>query len=141
MKSKRATLRDVAEEAGVSYQTVSRVINNNENVSAKTKQRVMKAIEKLDFRVNRAAQIMQTESSQTIEVVLFYAGFNQFLYEMARSAQRAGYHFQISAITEEEFESTLAGASSRFIDGLVIVPMRPMAESYEELSDLCNGIV
>jgi LacI family transcriptional regulator len=140
MKNKRPTLRDVADEAGVSYQTVSRVINNNENVSAKTRNRVTKAIEKLDFRVNRVAQIMQTERSQTIEVVLFYAGFNLFLYEMARSAQRAAYHFLISAITEEEFEPTLASAASRFIDGLVIVPMMPMAESYEELSRLCNGI-
>jgi DNA-binding LacI/PurR family transcriptional regulator len=140
MKNKRPTLRDVAEEAGVSYQTVSRVINNNENVSGKTRSRVLKAIEKLDFRVNRAAQIMQTERSHTIEVVLFYAGFNLFLYEMARSAQRAGYHFVISAITEDEFESTLEGAASRFIDGLVIVPMMPMAESFSELEKLCNGI-
>jgi LacI family transcriptional regulator len=140
MKTKRPTLRDVALEADVSYQTVSRVINNNENVSAKTRNRVMKAIEKLDFRVNRAAQIMQTERSHTIEVVLFYAGFNLFIYEMARTVQQAGYHFVISAITEEDFEPTLASAASRFIDGLVIVPMMPMAEDFEELSRLCNDI-
>ena len=140
MLTKRATLRDVAREAGVSYQTVSRVINNHENVSSKTKNRVMQAIEKLDFHVNRAAQVMQTGRSNTIEVILFYAGFNLFLYEMARATQQAGYHFIISAVTEEEFEKTLENASSRFIDGLIFLPDKPLNQDYEQLSRLCNGI-
>lgn len=140
IKSKRATLRDVAREAGVSYQTVSRVINNHENVSGKTRDQVMRAIEKLDFHVNRAAQIMQTERSNTIEAVLFYSGFNLFLYEMARRSQQAGYHFVISAITEDEFENTLESAASRFVDGLILIPHKPMVEDYEELASLCNGI-
>lgn len=140
MKTKRATLRDVAQEAGVSYQTVSRVINHHENVSQKTRSRVIKAIEKLDFRVNRAAQVMQTKRSNTIEAVLFYAGFNLFLHEMARTAQQVGYHFGISAITEAEFVNTLDSAASRFVDGLLIIPMATMAEDYETLSRMCNDI-
>lgn len=140
MKSERATLRDVAREAGVSYQTVSRVINNHENVSEKTKNRVLKAINRLDFRVNRAAQIMQTKRSNTIEVILFYSGFNLFLYEMARVTQQAGYHFVISAITEDEFAETLENAASRFIDGLILLPDKPLSEDYQQLSRLCNGI-
>jgi len=140
MNTKRTTLRDVAREAGVSYQTVSRVINNHENVSAKTKSRVEKAIEKLDFRVNRAAQIMQTGRSNTIEVILFYSGFNLFLYEMARATQQAGYHFVISAVTDEAFEETLESASSRFVDGLIFLPDKPLNYSREELSGLCGGI-
>lgn len=140
MAIKRATLRDVAREAGVSYQTVSRVINNHENVSPKTKDRVMEAIEKLDFHVNRAAQVMQTGRSNTIEVILFYAGFNLYLYEMARATQEAGYHFVISAVTEDEFEKTLENASARFIDGLIFLPDKPLVQNYEQLSNLCNGI-
>src|SRR5215213_1990226 len=91
-KTKRPTLRDVAREADVSYQTVSRVINENANVSAETRARVQKAIKTLGFRPNRAAQILQTERSNTIEVIIFYAGFNMFLFEMARAAQQLGYH-------------------------------------------------
>lgn len=140
MATKRATLRDVAREAGVSYQTVSRVINKQDNVSPKTKDRVMRAIEKLDFHVNRAAQIMQTRRSNTIEVVLFYAGFNLFLYEMARATQQAGYHFVISAITEAEFEETLENAASRFVDGLIFLPDKPMRYTYDQLLRLCNNI-
>lgn len=140
MKTKRPTLRDVAREAGVSYQTVSRVINNNEHVAAHTRNQVMKAITTLGFRPNRAAQIMQTERSQTIEVVIFYAGFNIFLYEMARTAQQLGYHFVISAITEQEFVHTLESAAARFVDGLILVPMTPLDTDYETLMELTDGI-
>ncbi len=140
MKTKRPTVYDVAREAGVSYQTVSRVINNKAHVSEVTRTRVLDAIKTLDFRPNRAAQLLQTERSNTIEVVLFYFGFNLFLYEMARSAQRLGYHFSISAITEQEFNRTLESARSRFVDGLIIVPMAPIAENYEELKRLTDGI-
>lgn len=139
-KTKRPTLRDVAREADVSYQTVSRVINENANVSAETRARVQKAIKTLGFRPNRAAQILQTERSNTIEVIIFYAGFNLFLYEMARATQQMGYHFSISAIAEKEFESTLESAASRFVDGLVIVPSAPLSQDYETLMTLTDGI-
>src|SRR5829696_7365346 len=131
MKTKRPTLRDVAREANVSYQTVSRVINDQDHVSPLTRSRVQKAIDLLGFRPNRAAQIMQTERSHTIEVILFYSGFNHFLYEMARASQQLGYHFSISAITEEEFIPTLEGAASRFVDGLILLPATRGIEDYE----------
>jgi len=140
MKTKRPTLRDVAREAGVSYQTVSRVINDNAHVSPITRSRVQKAIDTLGFRPNRAAQILQTERSHTIEVVMFYDGFNLFLYEMARTSQQLGYHFVISAITEQEFSSTLESVTSRFVDGLILVPMTPINQDYEELMYLTDGI-
>ena len=140
MRTKRPTLRDVALEAGVSYQTVSRVINDNAHVSAVTRTRVQKAIDTLGFRPNRAAQIMQTERSHTIEVVIFYSGFNRFLYEMARTSQDLGYHFSISAITEQEFVHTLKSASSRFVDGLILVPMTRGVDDYDVLMRMTDGI-
>lgn len=140
MRTKRPTLRDVAREAEVSYQTVSRVINNNVHVADETRQRVQKAIKALGFKPNRAAQILQTERSHTIEVVIFYSGFNRFLYEMARVTQQLGFHFVISAITEQEFVRTLESAASRFVDGLILVPAVPLAEDYETLIELTDGI-
>jgi DNA-binding LacI/PurR family transcriptional regulator len=141
MKSKRRpTLRDVAREAGVSYQTVSRVINNNANVSSATRSRVLKAIEALDYHPNRAAQILQTEKSLTIEVVMPYFGFNRVLYDMARATHEQGYHFVISAIDNEEFASTLESANSRFIDGLILIPLIPIVDDYDTLIELTHGI-
>ncbi len=49
MKSKSATLEDVARHAGVSYQTVSRVLNKSANVSEATRRKVEKSIEALRY--------------------------------------------------------------------------------------------
>ena len=49
MKSKSATLEDVARHAGVSYQTVSRVLNKSANVSKATRSKVEKSIEELRY--------------------------------------------------------------------------------------------
>lgn len=141
MKSKRRpTLRDVAREAGVSYQTVSRVINNNSNVATATRHRVLKAIEALDFHPNRAAQILQTERSHTIEVVMPYFGFNRVLYDMARATHERGYHFFISAIDNDEFANTLESANARFTDGLILIPLIPIVDDYDTLNKLTHGI-
>ena len=140
MKNRRPTLRDVAREAGVSYQTVSRVINDASHVSGSTRDRVLELIKKLGYRPNRAAQILQTEKSHTIEVVMFYFGFNRFLYEMAHTAHQLGYHFVISAITDEEFPTTLESAMSRFVDGLILIPLIPVIDDYEELIRLTDGV-
>ena len=56
MKSKSATLEDVARHAGVSYQTVSRVLNKSANVSKATRSKVEKSIEELRYVPNRLAQ-------------------------------------------------------------------------------------
>ncbi|CAG1015223.1 Lactose operon repressor [Anaerolineae bacterium] len=140
MKAKRPTVRDVAREAGVSHQTVSRVINNDPHVAAVTRNRVLKAIELLDFRPNRAAQIMQTERSHTIEVVMPYYGFNRVLQDMAYAARQLGYHFIISTIGLEDFAETLQSARSRFIDGLVLIPLSPIIGSYEECLRLTDQV-
>lgn len=140
MKPKRPTLRDVAREAGVSYQTVSRVINDNAHVAPETRDRVLQVIETLGFRPNRAAQILQTERSHTLEVVMPYFGFNRVLYDMARAANQLGYHFVISAISSEEFPKTLLTARSRLIDGLVLIPMIPFNDNYDELIEMTDGL-
>ena len=56
MKSKSATLEDVARHAGVSYQTVSEVLNKSANVSEATRRKVEKSIEALRYVPNRLAQ-------------------------------------------------------------------------------------
>src|SRR5262245_38296042 len=140
MKTKRPTLRDVAREAGVSYQTVSRVINNNAHVSAETRTRVLDAIETLGFRPNRAAQILQTERSHTIEIVMPYYGFNRVLHEMPLKAKQLGYHLVISPVTPDEFAETLQSGTSRFVDGFILLPLIPIIDDYEELDNLTDGI-
>ena len=58
MSRVRATIRDVAARAGVSHQTVSRVINNNGRVSPETRDRVQRAIAELRYSPNAIARSM-----------------------------------------------------------------------------------
>ena len=65
-----ATIVDVAAKAGVSRQTVSRVINNRGYVDAETRARVQKAIEELKYRPNMLAKAFATRRSQTVAHVM-----------------------------------------------------------------------
>ena len=69
MKSKSSTLEDVARYAGVSYQTVSRVLNKSANVSDATRRKVEQAIEVLRYVPNRLAQQLVGKQSFTLGLV------------------------------------------------------------------------
>jgi DNA-binding LacI/PurR family transcriptional regulator len=58
MPQSRVTIRDVAKHAGVSHQTVSRVINNSQHVAPKTRKKVQASIVELDYRPNAIARSM-----------------------------------------------------------------------------------
>jgi DNA-binding LacI/PurR family transcriptional regulator len=69
---KRATIKDVAARAGVSYQTVSRVINHQSGVVDSTRQRVEQAIAELNFRPNQAARSLPRHRSNIIGLIVPY---------------------------------------------------------------------
>ncbi len=64
------TIVDVAREAGVSPKTVSRVVNGNDYVSAQTRERVQAAIDRLHFRMNRAASSLASDRSAIIGLAI-----------------------------------------------------------------------
>ena len=66
---KKTTIYDVAEEADVSLATVSRVINGSNVVKKATRDRVLEAIKRLDFKPNQVARGLATSKSTTIAVV------------------------------------------------------------------------
>lgn len=75
-----ATIRDVAQEAGVSIATVSRVLQGSPRVLPETKQRIEAAILRLDYHPNRLAQQLRSQETQNILVIVpelgntFYTG-------------------------------------------------------------------
>ena len=75
---KAAKIFDVAEMAGVSIKTVSRVVNNEPNVQEKTREKVMQAIERLDYRPNVAARGLSGKRSYVIGLV--YENPHEFSY-------------------------------------------------------------
>jgi DNA-binding LacI/PurR family transcriptional regulator len=69
---KRITIKDVAAQAGVSYQTVSRVINNDDHVTSKTRTKVQQTFEALNFRPSLAARSLPGRRSYVIGLIIPY---------------------------------------------------------------------
>ena len=67
--TRRVGVRDVARLAGVSSQTVSRVLNDHPSIRAETRQRVIDAVAALDYRVNNAARALGTSTTRTVGVI------------------------------------------------------------------------
>lgn len=89
-----ASIRDVAAAAGVSYQTVSRVINDHPHVKTATRGRVRAAIEELGFRPNRAAQALAGQPVPTLTVVTpdtSLYGPRAAVRALTRAARLAGF--------------------------------------------------
>jgi DNA-binding LacI/PurR family transcriptional regulator len=91
-RARSVSIRDVAKAAGVSYQTVSRVINGNSYVRESTRDRVQAAIAELGFRPNSAARALASGDNRSLTVVTSnttlygYAATLQGIEEAARSA-------------------------------------------------------
>lgn len=133
-------LEDVAERAGVSHQTVSRVVNNHPNVSSKTRERVEAVIAELGYRRNIAARSLVTRRSQTIGVLgseLPQYGPANTLLGVQQAAREAGYFVSIAALKDAGPES-LGDAVHHFMDQGVdgIVALVPHAETLQALDAL-----
>ncbi|MCE2489033.1 MAG: LacI family DNA-binding transcriptional regulator [Anaerolineae bacterium] len=85
------TLKDVALAAGVSTKTVSRVVNNDRHVSDNLRQKVLRAIEDLDYRPNLVARHMRTKKTRLIGLVTDEIGTTSFSGNILRGAQEAAW--------------------------------------------------
>lgn len=70
MKQKGISIKDIAEKAGVSVATVSRVINKNGRFSKQTEQRVLNIIEEYDYRPNELARGLRVDKAQVVGVIV-----------------------------------------------------------------------
>ena len=123
----RVSIRDVAERAGVSTATVSHVINQTRFVREETRQKVIEAVEALNYQPSAIARGLATNSTQTIGLIISDIG-NPFFTAVARGIQdevrQHGYH-TIFCNTDEDparEDEYLRLLSARQIDGLIIAP-------------------
>src|ERR1700736_6814755 len=96
-----ATLNDVGALSGVSYQTVSRVVNESPLVAEKTRARVLKAIAELGYRPNQAARRLATRRSSVIGMGgtnITYYGPAQVMVSIEETAKRQGYNLMFAGI-------------------------------------------
>lgn len=138
-----ATVRDVASLAGVSAQTVSRVINNHPNVSAETLDRVHQAIAALNYQPNRAARSLSTGKSGIIQVIVFEMFHLWMLPQMENTAYNNGFQLQFVSLHQKfslaELRQKLQEITAGQVDGIVLI-MPWVNVSYAELVTLTQGI-
>jgi DNA-binding LacI/PurR family transcriptional regulator len=117
---------DIARAAGVSHQTVSRVINGSSRVSDTTRARVQQAIAELGFRPNRAAQALAGGPARTVTVLTADTtlyGWVSTLRGIEEAARGAGYTLGISILEPEAARSTedVLGRLSHAGDAVAVI--------------------
>lgn len=119
------TMRDVAQQAGVSIKTVSRVVNDQPELSDATRQRVLAVIDSLGYRPNILARALVTQRTQIVGLVVV-ALDNPCFIEIARGVQAAGraHDYQVFLITGDEGpheeQHILKALAAYGMDGIVI---------------------
>jgi DNA-binding LacI/PurR family transcriptional regulator len=143
--SKRVTLADVAQLAGVSPQTVSRVVNHHPYVSDDIRRRVSEAIRQLDYRPNRAARSLATQRSCMLGIITYgihHYGPAQMMYHVEQTAKARGYGVSfstISSISLEEIREAIETLGDHTVDGLVLItPVTGV--SYRDMLRLCGSV-
>jgi DNA-binding LacI/PurR family transcriptional regulator len=105
-------MADVAARAGVSHQTVSRVLNGSATVREDTRQRVVAAIDELGYRRNSAARALVTRRSGVIGVVvaeLSYFGPSSTVLGIETAARKAGYRTVLASLGDVSAEAFVEG--------------------------------
>ena len=131
-------IRDVAREAGVSYQTVSRVLNDSPSLRPETRARVLEVIEQLGYRPNQAARALVTSKSRVIGVLVATRaaayGVQTILYEIEDAAREAGYTIAIATTPSDEgsVRQALSQLEGQAVEAVVVVA--PQARVFDLLS-------
>jgi DNA-binding LacI/PurR family transcriptional regulator len=136
VRRRAAVMTDVAKLAGVSHQTVSRVINGSSQVRPATRERVLAAMRELDYRPNSAARALVTGRSRTLGVVSFDTtlyGPASTLYAIERAAHDADYFIMTVSLEALDRASVLSAVERlrmQGVDGiLVIAPLEGAGEA------------
>lgn len=123
---KKPTIKDVAALAGVSYQTVSRVLNNKSEVRPETKQRILEAIDTLNYSPDPLARSLVGQNSFTIGVIIAtYTGYtcNLILKGVDAYVRSKGYNLVIlgteTQSSAEPDASILLGKQR--LEGLMVI--------------------
>lgn len=142
--SRRPSLKDVARQAGVSYQTVSRVVNGGGRVSVATRDRILAAIAELGYRRNDAARALVTSRSHAIGVIADASpkyGPVSTLAAVESAARDAGYTALVTTTSypsRQEVAETFRAFVSRGVEGVVVIA--PRVSLAHVTQDVTTGI-
>ncbi len=136
----RVSMADVAEKAGVSAQTVSRVANGSPRVDPATRVRVEKAMADLGYRMHRAARALRTGQTSTIGLVvstLASVGNSRMLQAISEAAAEREYALAVVTVGERGIRDAFARLRSQGVDGAVVLnEATELARDVEPPADL-----
>ncbi len=141
MKKRFVTIKDIAEEAGVSINTVSRALNNKPDVNQETKKKVLEIARRLGYIRNSDAVSFRKGATRTIGVV-FEDSSNPFYAEVFKgievSARKYGYQV-ILMNTERDYINEIQAVDTllqKRVDGIIISPTQFDSKDIEQLAKL-----
>ncbi len=138
MEKQTVTIYDVAREAGVSMATVSRVVNENQNVKETTKKKVLEVIERLDYRPNAVARGLASKRTTTVGVIIPDVT-NLYFSSLARGIDDIAAMYKYNIILANSDQSThqevkvLNNLLSKQVDGIIYMGTTITDELYKEM--------
>lgn len=127
---KRYTIKDIAEQSGVSLSTVSLVLNDNPRISQATRDRVLQTIERLGYQPNRMARALAWRHTRTLGVVVpqlrhAFADvyFGEIVSGICDRAAKLGYKIMLEVARNDFIENReyMQLYEQKFVDGLLFV--------------------
>lgn len=139
-EARRATLKDVAEEAGVSIGMASRVLGTYGSYSEKTRKAVLKAARKLDYRPNGVARSLRLRRTRAIGVMISDIGsfhWTVFVQGVEAAARSAGYDVILANTADDAAleRAYLNSLRERGVDGIIVAPMPENHAAFARLAD------
>ena len=136
------TMKDVAREANVSLGTVSNVLNQRPSVSEANREKVMRAVEKLQFRPNTAARTLKTKSSRSIGLIIPDIN-NPFYPELARGVEDTAKKYGHSILlcnndrNKEKEREYIDILIEKNVDGIILVKPRIGIAQLQKIREIC----
>ncbi len=134
-------VKDVAEAAGVSTATVSRVLNNDSHLTEETRQKVMQAIKTTGYRMNNIARSLKTRKTRLVGFIVPELA-NDFFMNIAQGVEdelkASGYSLLVSNADNSigQQENRIELMVEMCVDGLIIIPCTAEGRSLRRLEAL-----
>ena len=134
------SMQDIADKAGVSRVTVSRVLSNHPSVKAETRKKVLYWVKELEYEPNVIAQSLAGSSTNVIGLLvpeIAYPFFSEIIEAVENQAFYAGYHTIIcnTRRSQEKERNILTELKKRKVDGIIAVPVSAVqTAAYQRLS-------
>jgi DNA-binding LacI/PurR family transcriptional regulator len=143
-RARLPSIRDVARLAGVSHQTVSRVLNDHPSIRPETKKRVQDAIAVLDYKPNLAARALVTSRSRTIGILsatIGEFGPTSSIASIEDAARVEGYSVttvNLPATTPEAIGDAIRQLGREQVSGIVV--LAPQVRVFNVLRGMAVGV-